>query len=176
MRPIVFCLIFISTVTLTSGQDSSLAVDSEQEQLALCFKYSNELGFDVESVSNPYLYDYVNEWLGTPYRYSGESKNGIDCSGLVCELYKSAYQKILTGSAKEIYDKSDPVKKENLKEGDLVFFKIRKTRISHVGIYLGSNKFAHASTSRGVIISDLDEPYYKKYYYKGGRLKELNDK
>ena len=176
MRAIVFCLIFIFTVTLTFGQDSSLAIDSEQEQLALCFKYSNELGFDVESVSNPYLYDYVNEWLGTPYRYSGESKNGIDCSGLVCELYKSAYQKILTGSAKEIYDKSDPVKKENLKEGDLVFFKIKKARISHVGIYLGSNKFAHASTSRGVIISDLDEPYYKKYYYKGGRLKELNDK
>lgn len=176
MRAIVFCLIFIFTVTLTFGQDSSLAIDSEQEQLALCFKYSNELGFDVESVSNPYLYDYVNEWLGTPYRYSGESKNGIDCSGLVCELYKSAYQKILTGSAKEIYDKSDPVKKENLKEGDLVFFKIKKARISHVGIYLGSNKFAHASTSRGVIISDLDEPYYKKYYYKGGRLKELNEK
>ena len=112
--------------------------------------------------------------MGTPYRYSGDSKNGIDCSGLVCEMYKSAYQKILTGSAKDIYEKTDPVKKEDLKEGDLVFFKIKKGRISHVGIYLGSKKFAHASTQRGVIISDLDEPYYKKYYYKGGRLKDIN--
>ena len=176
MRSIGFFTIFILLFGLSYGQDSSLAIDNEQEQLALCFKYSNELGYNIESVSNPQLYNYVNEWLGTPYRYSGEGKNGIDCSGLVCELYKSAYQKILTGSAKEIYDKSEPIKKENLKEGDLVFFKIRKTRISHVGIYLGSNKFAHASTSRGVIISDLNDPYYKKYYYKGGRLKEINDK
>ncbi len=175
MRSILFFLIFTFFSGIVSGQDPSIATDSEQEQLALCFKYSNELGFDLESVTNPHLYEYVNEWLGTPYRYSGESKNGIDCSGLVCELYKSAYQKILTGSAIDIYEKSEPVKKENLKEGDLVFFKIRKGRISHVGIYLGSNKFAHASTSRGVIISDLDEPYYKKYYYKGGRLKEMND-
>lgn len=176
MRSIVFFLIFSFSVRFIYGQDSSLAIDYEQEQLGLCFKYSNELGFNIESITNPYLYDYVNEWLGTPYRYSGENKNGIDCSGLVCELYKSAYQKILTGSAKEIYEKSDPVKKENLKEGDLVFFKIKKGRISHVGIYLGSNKFAHASTSRGVIISDLDEPYYKRYYYKGGRLNDLNEK
>ena len=176
MRSVFFFLIFIFSAASSSAQDTAFAIDSEQEQLALCFKYSNELGFNIESVSNPYLYEYVNEWLGTPYRYSGESKNGIDCSGLVCELYKSAYQKVFTGSAKELYDKSDPVKKEKLTEGDLVFFKIRKGRISHVGIYLGSNKFAHASTSRGVIISDLDEPYYKKYYYKGGRLKELNEK
>jgi lipoprotein Spr len=176
MRSVVFFLVFSLFVRFTSGQDSSLATDHEQEQLALCFKYSNELGFNIESISNPYLYDYVNEWLGTPYRYSGGSKTGIDCSGLVCELYKSAYQKILTGSARDIYEKSEPIKKENLREGDLVFFKIRKSRISHVGIYLGSNKFAHASTSRGVIISDLEEPYYKKYYYKGGRLKDLNEK
>ena len=176
MRLIFIFLIFIFTVGNISGQDSDLALDGEQKQLALCFKYSNELGIDIETISNPFLYEYVNEWLGTPYRYSGESKNGIDCSGLVCELYKSAYQKILTGSAKEIYDKSDPIKKENLQEGDLVFFKIRKGRISHIGIYLGSNKFAHASTSRGVIISDLNEPYYKKYYYKGGRLKDSNEK
>ncbi|MBK8362639.1 MAG: C40 family peptidase [Bacteroidetes bacterium] len=112
MRSIVFFLIFSFSVRFTSGQDSSLAIDYEQEQLGLCFKYSNELGFNIESITNPYLYDYVNEWLGTPYRYSGENKNGIDCSGLVCELYKSAYQKILTGSAKEIYEKSDPVKKK----------------------------------------------------------------
>lgn len=175
MKSILIFTICILTVRISNGQDSSLALDKEQEQLELCFKYSNELGYNIESVYNPNLYEYVNEWLGTPYRYSGESKNGIDCSGLVCELYKSAYQKILTGSAKDIYTKTNPVKKDDLKEGDLVFFKIKKGRISHVGIYLGSNKFAHASTQRGVIISDLDDPYYKKYYYKGGRLKESNE-
>jgi lipoprotein Spr len=145
-------------------------MDTEQRQLALCFKYSNELGYNIDSISNESLFETVNQWMGTPYHYSGESKNGIDCSGLVCELYRSVYQKVLTGSAKDMYSKVDPLKKGELKEGDLVFFKIKKSRISHVGIYLGGNKFAHASTSRGVIISDLDDPYYKKYYYKGGRI------
>ncbi len=176
MRSFLLFAFFILSSNYFFGQDISLANDKEQEQLELCFKYSNELGFNIETIYNPHLYECVNEWMGTPYRYSGDSKNGIDCSGLVCEMYKSAYQKILTGSAKDIYEKTDPVKKEDLKEGDLVFFKIKKGRISHVGIYLGSKKFAHASTQRGVIISDLDEPYYKKYYYKGGRLKNINIK
>ena len=52
----------------------------------------------------------------------------------------------------------------------ILFFKIRKGQISHVGIYLGNNKFAHASVKTGVIISSLDEPYYKKYFYKGGEV------
>jgi len=153
------------------GQESVSAVDSEQYQLSMCFKYSNQLGYNIESVTNPDLYEYIGEWLGTPYRYSGDSKKGIDCSGLVCELYKSAYQEVLSGSARDIFENVDPLKKTELQEGDLVFFKIKRGRISHVGIYMGSNKFAHASTKRGVIISDLDEPYYKKYFYKGGRLK-----
>ena len=63
----------------------------------------------------------------------------------------------------------NPVGKDDLKEGDLVFFKIHSRRISHVGIYLGNNKFAHAS-SRGVAISSLDDNYYSRYFYKGGRL------
>jgi lipoprotein Spr len=65
---------------------------------------------------------------------------------------------------------STPVSREELKEGDLVFFKIKSRSITHVGIYLGNNRFAHASSSRGVVLSNLDEPYYKRYFYKGGRL------
>ncbi len=166
---LLFIALFISC-HFTFGQDSSLDFDEEQQQLSLCYKYSNELGFNIDAVSNPNLYESINEWIGTPYHYSGESKNGIDCSGFVCKLYKSAYKENISGSAKELYNLVDPIKKTELKEGDLVFFKIRKRRISHVGIYLGENKFAHASSHSGVIISDLDEEYYKKYFFKGGRL------
>jgi lipoprotein Spr len=60
--------------------------------------------------------------------------------------------------------------KEELKEGDLVFFKIGSRSITHMGVYMGNNKFAHASSSKGVMISDLDEAYWRKYYYKGGRM------
>ena len=65
----------------------------------------------------------------------------------------------------------NPVSKDDLKEGDLVFFKIHSRSISHVGIYLGNNRFAHAS-SKGVAISSLDDAYYSRYFYKGGRMLE----
>lgn len=84
---------------------------------------------------------------------------------------KDSYRILLTGSAKDIYRKIKPIKKTELREGDLVFFKIKKGKISHVGIYLGQNKFAHASTKSGVTISDLSEPYYSKYFYQAGRIK-----
>ncbi len=64
----------------------------------------------------------------------------------------------------------NPLPKDELKEGDLVFFKIKSKSITHIGIYLGDNRFAHASTSRGVVISNLNEPYYSRYFYKGGRI------
>jgi lipoprotein Spr len=62
-----------------------------------------------------------------------------------------------------------PVPRQALQEGDMVFFKIKRNRISHIGLYLGSHKFLHATTRAGVIISDLDEPYYRKRYFGAGR-------
>jgi lipoprotein Spr len=57
-----------------------------------------------------------------------------------------------------------------MEEGDLVFFKIEGNQVSHIGVYLQNNKFVHATTKKGVIINDLDELYYKKYYFKSGRI------
>jgi len=147
------------------------SIDHAQEQLQLCFLYSNMLGFNIDYVGNPRLYEGVNEWLGTPYRYSGSSKRGVDCSGLVCLLYKDCYGKELTGCASDIYKNSQQISRSELQEGDLVFFKIRKKQISHVGVYLGQNRFVHASLQNGVIVSTLDDPYYKKYFYRAGRIK-----
>ncbi len=168
-KKFLFVVLFILLSALTKAQDT-IATDHEQKQLQLCYKYSNELGFDIESIKNPELYEVLKEWIGTPYRYSGDTKKGIDCSGFVCTLYRSIYNKVLSGTAKDLYDKTDPISLNDLSEGDLVFFKIKRGRISHVGIYLGSNKFAHASSHNGVIVSDLDEPYYKKYFFKGGKI------
>jgi lipoprotein Spr len=123
-----------------------------------------------DSACSPYLYYQVYDWLGTRYKYSGNSKKGIDCSGFVSEMYRHTYCIQLNGSSGSIFNQVKPVEKPELKEGDILFFKIRKNQISHVGVYLGNNKFAHASVHSGVIVSDLDEQYYKKHFYKGGRL------
>ncbi len=163
---LVLCMLSFKAVAQLSD-----TTDLEQHQLEQCYTYSNLFGYTIDTISNEKLFEAINEWLGTRYCYAGDSKNGIDCSGFVNELYKKAFNIALTGSSGDLFKQVMPLKKSELQEGDLVFFKIRKKRISHVGIYLGQRKFAHASLKAGVTIDDLDEPYYKKYFYKGGRIK-----
>jgi len=79
---------------------------------------------------------------------------------------------VLSGGSKDLYPLMDTVPRDSLQEGDILFFKIRKGQISHVGIYLGNNKFAHASVHRGVVINDLNEEYYRKYFFRAGRPKK----
>jgi murein DD-endopeptidase / murein LD-carboxypeptidase len=138
--------------------------------------YSQNFGFEVPSAWNKTLFDTLENWLGTPYCYAGNSTSGTDCSGFVNALYLSVFNtNIGARNSTDIYKKITKVDQSELEEGDLVFFRIRKKRISHVGIYLGNHKFAHASTSNGVIISDLNDRYYKKYYAGGGRLPSISD-
>ncbi len=138
--------------------------------------YSEVFGFSIDNIENLTLYKTVENWLLTPYCYAGRGKDGIDCSDFTAVLYDSAYGIKLQGGADFIFKKNIPLEKEDLREGDMVFFKIKNNTISHVGVYLTKNKFAHATVKAGVIISDLDEPYYRKYFYKGGRLKEEPEK
>ena len=167
---IVFLFLLITNVTVVNAQDSF--VDDEQQNLSNCYYYSGMLGFNIDSISNSELYKSISSWLGVKYCYSGDSKNGIDCSDFATTIYRDAFNKTLVGSASDIYKTLTPLKKSQLKEGDLVFFKIRKKRVSHVGVYLSNNRFVHASVHEGVVISDLDAPYYKKHFFRGGRTKE----
>lgn len=128
---------------------------------------------DKKKGDNGKLYEEVEAWLGTPYKYGGQSKSGTDCSGLVVEIYKKVYGKKLYRSSYEIYEKNcKKIKKKELKEGDLVFFITSKNgkRINHVGIYLKDNKFIHSSTRRGVILTDLSDDYYEKHFVGAGRV------
>ena len=133
--------------------------------------YFAKQGLHVDSAQTPYLYYQVHDWLGTRYKYAGHTQQGIDCSGFVAEMYRSVYCIKLSGGSRDLYPQVDSVPRTELREGDILFFKIRKGQISHVGIYLGNDKFAHASVHSGVIVSDLKEEYYKKYFFTGGRLK-----
>ena len=136
--------------------------------------YSQVFGFQVPDKFNSLLYDTLETWLGTPYRSAGMSLNGVDCSGFVTCMYNGVYGVKLKGRrCSEIYNEVAKINKSELKEGDIVFFKIRHSEVSHVGLYLGNDKFIHSSTSNGVIISDLKEEYYKKYFWGGGRLREF---
>ena len=134
-------------------------------------KYAQLLRVDKENISNKKLYSFIDDWYGTPYLYGGKTKRGIDCSGFTIILYKEVFEKELSGSSASLYNQSEKISKAELKEGDLVFFKIDSKEISHIGIYLQNNKFVHATTKAGVMIDDLNEEYYKKYFEGGGRIK-----
>jgi len=133
------------------------------------FKYAQLMDIEIESVVNFTLFQFIEEWWNTSYRYGGNGKNGIDCSALTGLLFSSVYGISLPRTSREQYAKSEKVKREDLTEGDLVFFNTRGG-VSHVGVYLTNEYFVHASTSNGVTISSLNDNYYSKKYIGGGRL------
>ncbi|MGZ3901649.1 MAG: C40 family peptidase [Bacteroidia bacterium] len=130
-----------------------------------------KLGLSKKEIKHSKLYSFIDEWYGVPYKYGGCQKTGVDCSCFTDLLYENVYGTKTARSAGEIYKECDKISLDKIKEGDLVFFITNGKNISHVGVYLKNDKFAHASTSRGVMISDLKEPYYKKTFYSAGKLK-----
>lgn len=123
---------------------------------------------------NKTLYAELRSWLGTPYKYAASNKGeGTDCSGMVMEVYKKVYGKKLERNSAMMYEKNcKEISRDDLNEGDLVFFITGGSgRISHVGIYLKEGKFVHASSSRGVMVSDMSDNYWRKHYAASGRVK-----
>ena len=133
-------------------------------------KYAALLGIPGSDFKNKQLVHFLDEWYGVPYKYGAADKHGIDCSHLACKIMSDVYSKKIAGTAGDIEKMSEHVKESKLKEGDLVFFKIESKNISHMGVYVANHHFIHASSKRGVMISDLEEPYFKKYYYSAGRI------
>ena len=111
--------------------------------------------------------------IGSPYRYGGESPgSGFDCSGLVYySLQKTGHR--IPRTTGEQYRSTMPVARKNLRPGDLVFFRLRRSRmVSHVGIYLGAGRFVHAPSShKRVSIASLNAPFWSKHFVRGGRFR-----
>ncbi len=129
------------------------------------------LKMNEKEVKEKKLYRFVSDWYGTPYKYGGCDKSGTDCSCLADNLFSVVYEKKIPRIAGDIKNVCNKVSSSELNEGDFIFFKIKSHDIDHVGVILKNNKFVHATTSRGVVISDINEEYYKKYFYCFGRLK-----
>lgn len=135
----------------------------------------SKLGVNASSTDNARLYSECASWLGASYKYGGTTKSGVDCSGFVYMVYKVVFGKTLTRqSAGMLNDNCTKINKSQLREGDLVFFRTdgkKSSTPNHVGIYLKENKFIHASTSKGVVVSDLLQSYYVTNWITGGRVK-----
>lgn len=136
------------------------------------FKYAVLMNTEVESLPSKQLLESVDEWYGVRYRTGGNTKTGVDCSGFTVAVYSSVFGIMLPRVSRDQYRISRKISTTELQQGDLVFFNTNGRGVSHVGVYLGNNKFIHASVSKGVMVNDLFEPYYLKRYVGAGRIDE----
>ncbi len=132
--------------------------------------YAQVLGVSPVELKSAELYAYIDQWMGTPHRSGGMDRRGLDCSAFVGMVMRDVYGKSVPRVSKEMAGQIKRKYERQLQEGDLVFFSFGRREIDHVGIYLHNNKFVHVSTSRGVIISDLHDTWYYKYFKRAGSV------
>lgn len=130
---------------------------------------------DIKAASgNPVVESLLKEadsWIGTPYSWGGNDRNGVDCSGFVLQVYSRSLKIDLPRNSEKQMMFCRKIEREELTPGDLVFFTVRGgNRVGHVGIYIGGGNMVHSSSSKGVVVTPLDNPYFVKNYYSSGRV------
>jgi len=159
----------------TSCKSKKILTDASKaksiDKGSLTERYAALLNVKEKELENEKLYLFIDSWIGVPHRLGGIDKKGVDCSGFTFLLENEVYDRDLPRNARTMADKVKRKYEQDLKEGDLVFFDFDGQKFSHVGVYLHNNKFVHASTSKGVIISDLKDPWYYKYFSRAGSIK-----
>ena len=115
----------------------------------------------------------VEGYLGVPYKWGGTTRRGMDCSALARAVIRETYGVELPRTSRQMYGLGTPVSdRTDLRPGDLVFFRIAYSGagISHVGVYIGRGRFAHASSSRGGVVDRLTQPYFDARYAGARRI------
>lgn len=170
MRRVVFgiCLLAAGLFLSSCGSSKRLSDAARQRE-----ELSRQFGFKLSKKDDIRLYRAASGWLGVPYRPGGTTRQGVDCSGLMNNLYREVYGESLSRTTEGILkDNCRKVGKGSLREGDFVFFNTsRKKRkgVNHVGLFLKHGYFIHATTSKGVMVNHLKEDYYRKAWKTGGR-------
>lgn len=168
-----FRIVLIMIVASSCNPSRRAVIDARKGIPADFYRTHSELlGFRLAGTEDPRLIEGVTSWLGVPYRYGGTNHLGMDCSGFVLAVFKNVYGISLPRSTTDMTQDLKRVSRVRIREGDLVFFRTVGRKVSHVGIYLGQYKFIHASTSLGVTVSDMREPYYSQRFVRAGRIRE----
>lgn len=113
----------------------------------------------------------ADSWMGVPYVWGGNDRNGVDCSGFVTQVYLRSLDIKLPRTSAQQQEYCTAISRDDLQPGDLVFFTVRGgDRVGHVGIYIGDGNMVHSSSSKGVIITPLSTPYFVTNYHSAGRV------
>jgi cell wall-associated NlpC family hydrolase len=166
-----------TTAVKNNSYNSNAEVKSNKSVIedvnSLQIKYALLLDATVEKLTNIELLRKVDYWWGVKYCLGGSTENCIDCSAFTQVILKDVFDVVLPRTAQEQYKAAISIDLNELQEGDLVFFKTgsRSRQVSHVGVFLLNNKFVHASTSNGVMISDLNDSYWRQHFKGCGRVR-----
>ena len=135
-------------------------------------KSSQEIVVYVDDTVAEALIAEGRKWLGVPYKYGGNDMSGVDCSGLVLQIYKTVTDISLPRNSAQQCDYCKKIEKDMLSKGDLVFFSSRNSanKVAHVGMYIGDGIMLHASSSNGVIETPLSDNYYVNHFLCAGRI------
>ncbi len=172
---LLYCILLIAAVILSSCHTRRAAMRGQagevvKPQQSVAEKYADILGVEPGAIQNGRLYEFIDDWMGTPYHFGGQDKSGIDCSGLAQLLEQQVFNVNIPRSTSQQILVIKRKYEEDLVEGDLVFFDYDGKKFSHVGIYLQNGYYVHASTTKGVTITKLHDPYTYKYFSRCGSI------
>lgn len=156
---------FILAFSFTTSEVYALSFTKPKVVEKIELEDEDILGEKKEYIKSTKITEFYSSWRGTKYRYGGTTKKGIDCSALMQNLYKEQFDVELPRTTLTQVQIGEKVigNKEKWKVGDLIFFKMN-SRIKHVGVYIGDNKFVHAGRSTGVTISEYDGYWAKRFW------------
>jgi cell wall-associated NlpC family hydrolase len=156
----------------TSSNDFRTAEEEKNEKDVIIERNPEKLTASEENLSlnSQKMMNVINKQIGKPYKYGGKNEKGFDCSGFVYFVYHQSENMEIPSYSVDQYKAGKSVAQNDLRFGDLVFFNTTGRIPSHVGIYIGNNSFAHASSTSGVNIASLKSSYYNKRYVGARRI------
>ena len=176
MNKLIKLCLFILVISLLNGCSSKKTrIYKKQKHISLSKYKKSQIkkntsqkhkNLNYKSVA---LYKQYKKWKGTKYKFGGTTKRGVDCSSFIQQVYFDAFGLKVPRTTSKQVNIGYKIDKNKLNAGDMIFFKNWRTG-RHVGIMVEKGKFIHASTSRGVTISNIHNPYYKSNYWQSRRV------
>ncbi|KNC94393.1 NlpC/P60 family protein [Trabulsiella odontotermitis] len=168
-KKLIPAMVVIAT-SLLAGNACAFNMPSEFSSLEKYHPSMNTLPSPKGNIKSKILSQYA-KWKGTQYRWGGQSRSGIDCSALMQKIFRGSLQMELPRTTGEQIKGGYRITQRDLQPGDLVFFKTSPDD-RHVGVYIGQDKFIHASKSQGVTVSELSDSYWQAHYETARRITE----
>lgn len=176
----LFLLLVVAGALLSSCKSKKAVLKGSpgevvKPQAFIADKYAALMGVNSTDISNGRLYNFIEMWYGTPYKFGSQNRDGVDCSGLVQLLEQEVYGINLPRMTSQQINTIKRKYEDELQEGDLVFFDFDGKKFSHVGVYLQNGYLVHASTRRGVMIVRLRDPSMYRYFSRAGSIAGSTD-